>query len=69
MTRTGCVYTSTRQLNVVVLGILTTVFFKKRAMWKNTLFVHNITICKVENAVSNVENPVENVDKSIKNRD
>lgn len=38
-------------------------------MWKTKQFVHNITVCKVENSVSNVENSVERVDKSKKNRD
>lgn len=38
-------------------------------MWKTKRFVHNITVCKVENSVEYVENSVERVDNSKKNRD
>ena len=33
-------------------------------MWKTGGFVHNITVCKVENSVNYVENSVERVDNS-----
>ena len=62
MPRTCCVHSFFLQLNVVVRQKSPRKYGQKTPMWKSAQILHDITICKVENAVDNVENSVERVD-------
>ena len=69
MTRTGCVYTMSLQLNVVVGGYFDYFVGQNKCMLKSSQFVHDITICKVENSVRYVDNSVERVNNRLKECD
>ena len=69
MPHTACVYTAKRLQNVVSKQKNDHDYSQNRTMLKTRRLVHNITICKVENSVSNVDNSVERVDNPCNNRD